>query len=85
MKLLCDIKAVKALQELINKCAGKEGAPEGHRAVRKIGKHKMRIGREMRVTAQIGEYEMDQFILDLGSDVKFFLKHMWERMGRPML
>lgn len=44
--------------------------------VKKIGKHKVRTWHEMRLIAQIGEYEMDQVILDLGSDVNFFLsKH----------
>ncbi len=34
----------------------------------------MRIGREMRLTVQIGEYEMDQVILDLGLDVNVLPK-----------
>ena len=55
------------------------------RIVRKIGKHKSRIGREMRLTTQIGEYEMDQVILDLGSDANFLPKKTWEYMGRPTL
>ncbi len=33
MKLLCDSKAMKELQELINKCVGKENALEGPRVV----------------------------------------------------
>jgi len=66
-KLLHDSKVVKGLQELINKCAGKENALEGHHIVHKIGKHKAQIGCEMRLTAQIGDYEMDDVILDLGS------------------
>jgi len=53
--------------------------------VRKIGKHKARTWREMRLTAQIGEYEMDQVILDLGSNANVFLKQTWERMGRLAL
>lgn len=56
MKLLLDSKVVKGLQELVNNCASKEGAPEGHYAVRKIAKHKTRIGCEMKLTAQIGDY-----------------------------
>lgn len=74
MKRLRNRKVVKGLEELINKCAGKEGAPEGHRTIRKIGKHKTRIGRKMRLFTQIGEYEMDQVILDMGLDVNFFPK-----------
>ena len=37
--------------------------------VHKIYKHKRRTGREMQLTMQIGDYEIDQVILDLGSDV----------------
>jgi len=51
MKLLHDSKVVKGLQELINKCAGKENDPNGHHAVREIGKHKARTRHEMRLTA----------------------------------
>lgn len=39
----------------------------------------------MRLTAQIGEYEMDQVILDLGSEVNVMPKQTWKRMGRPTL
>lgn len=62
MKLLRDIKAVKGLQELITRCAG-AGEP---RMVWKVGKHALGTEREMRLIAQIREYEMDQVILNLG-------------------
>ena len=39
----------------------------------------------MRLTAQIGEYEMDQVILDLGSNTNVLPKQTWECMGRPTL
>ena len=61
MKLLHDSKVVKGLQELINRCAGT--TPGEPRIIRKIGKHAMRIGRAMRLTRLIGEYEMEQVIL----------------------
>ena len=53
--------------------------------VQKIGKHALRTGREMRLTSQISEYEMDQVILDLGLDTNVLPKQTWECMGRPML
>ena len=34
------------------------------------------------MTKQIGEYEMDQVILDLGLDVNVLPKQTWERMGK---
>ena len=39
----------------------------------------------MRLTTQIGEYEMDQIILDLGLDVNVLPKQTWECMGMPIL
>ena len=39
----------------------------------------------MWLTTQIGEYEMDQVVLDLGSDANVLPKQTWERMGRPVL
>lgn len=83
MKLLRNIKAMKGLQEFINKCQGKENAPKGPCMVRKISRHKKITGHEVRLTTQIGEYEMDHVILDLGSDANVFPKHTWEIMGRP--
>ena len=83
MKLLHDIKAVKGLQEPTNRCI--ENTPSEPRAVWKIGKHKARTGHEMRLTMQVGEYEMDQVILDLGSDANILPKQTWERMGRLTL
>lgn len=50
MKLLCDSKDIKGLQDMINRCIGKENAINGLCVVRNLGKHKARIGREMRLT-----------------------------------
>ena len=34
---------------------------------------------------QIGDYEVDSVILDLGSDVKILTKQTWQLMGKPTL
>ena len=39
----------------------------------------------MRLTTQIGEFEMDEVILDLGSEVNVLTKQTWEQMGNPKL
>ncbi|RIU52047.1 hypothetical protein D1615_29770 [Klebsiella pneumoniae] len=70
MKLLRDNKAVKGLQELITRCVGSGEL----RVVQKLGKYTLCTRREMRMTTQIGEYEMDQVILDLGTDVNVLPK-----------
>lgn len=85
MKLLRDSRSMKGLQELINKCVGKDNASDGHCMIRNIGRHKTRTGCEMRLSGKIGDYEMDQVILDLGIDMNVFPKQTWERMGRPAL
>lgn len=74
MKLLRDSKAVEGLQELIKKCVGKENSLDGHRVVRKIGKHKARTGHNMRLIVHIRDYGMDEVILYLGLDANVFPK-----------
>ena len=39
----------------------------------------------MKLTAQIGEFEMDEVVLDLGSEVNVLTKQTWEQMGSPQL
>ena len=39
----------------------------------------------MRLTTQSGEFEMDEVILDLGSEVNVLTKQTWEQMGIPKL
>ena len=46
---------------------------------------KRNIGKEMRMNIQIGDYEVDSVILDLGSDVKIITKKTWQLMGNPTL
>ena len=81
MKLLCDSTVVKGLQEFITRYTGSGELC----VVWKLGKHALCIGREMRLMTEIGEYEMDQVILDLGLDANVLSRQTWERMGRPML
>jgi len=57
MKLLRDSKAMKGLQELINRCA--QTVLGELCIVQNIGKHKTRTRREVRLTTPIREYEMD--------------------------
>jgi len=70
MKLLHDNKVVKGLQELITRCAG-SGEPH---VIYKFGKHALHNRREMILMVWIGEYEMDQVIVDLGSDMNVLPK-----------
>ena len=55
-----------------------------NRAVHHIKKY-VWTGREMQLSAQIGDYGMDEVILDLGSEVNVLTKQTWELMGKPKL
>ena len=46
---------------------------------------KRKIGKEMRMNVQIGDYEVDSVILDLGSDVNIITKQTWKLMGKRTL
>ena len=46
---------------------------------------KCKTGHELRMNAQIGDYDMDYIILDMGSYVNILARQMWEIMGKPWL
>ena len=80
MKLLRNQDALVELQEVIEKCEPQERSDKG-RNVNRV----RRTGREMRLHAQIGDYDMTDIILDLGSEVNVLTKQTWEQMGKPTL
>ena len=41
---------------------------------------KFKTGCKLRMTVQIGDYDMDYIILDLGSDVNILTRQTWEGM-----
>lgn len=85
MKLLRDQKEVEGLQNLIDNYTGKGKTLPQQRTMHKVDKSKKMTCREMRLNVQIGDFEMDQVILDFGFDVNVFLKQTWKRMGKPTL
>jgi hypothetical protein len=52
--------------------------------VKKVLRRK-RTNEEFSFNAQIGEYDVDNVFLYLGSDVNFLPKQRWEMMGEPEL
>jgi hypothetical protein len=46
---------------------------------------KRRINKEFHLSAQIGDYEVDYVVLDLGSKVNVMMKQTWALMGKPRL
>ena len=70
------------MQSLIDKCEQPTLQDAANRVVHHIKKY-IRTGKEMRLNAQIGYYDMDEVILDLGSEVNVLTKQTWELMGSP--
>lgn len=85
MKLLRSQRVVEGLQELIDFCGDKEVQRSDLRTMNNLHRHKKRTGKEMRLTAQIGEYDMDQVIVNLGSNANVLPNKTWELMGRTKL
>ena len=54
------------------------------RRVNQIGK-RLKTGHELSMISQIGDYDMDYIILDLGSDVNILTRQNWESMGKSRL
>ena len=77
-------KAISELQCIIDQCHQPSLLGSAHRAVHNITGH-TRTGREMKLIAQIGGFEMDEVVLDLGSEVNVLTKQTWEQMGSPKL
>ena len=48
-------------------------------------RRKFKTARELRMTAHIGDYDMDYIILDMGYDVNILMQQTWESMGKPHL
>jgi hypothetical protein len=84
VRLLNEPTSVKLLQNLLERCnIETEGKLE-----QKIVNHlhtRRRTSREFRLNANIGDFNMGDIILDLGSEVNVLPKKTWKCMGEPTL
>ena len=80
LKLIHDENAQFKVQRLIEYC----DPTTAERAVNQIKRY-IRTGREMRISVVIGSFEMDEVVLDLGSEVNVMRKQTWEIMAKPKL
>ena len=76
MKLLRNQNALNELQNFIASCE-----PQRSSGKEKTINRVRRTGREMRLHAQIGEYDMTDIILDVRSEVNVLTRKNWEQMG----
>jgi hypothetical protein len=88
--MLSDLEAVKNLTCMLTRCMGEEkptvaiSAPLPRRDVCQVRKQK-RTGRELKINVELRSYDMDDVMLDLGSDVNILPKKYWELLGKPNL
>ena len=80
MKLLRNQNDLNELQKVTVSCEPRRSSDRG-KTVNRV----RRTGREMRLHAQIGDYDMTNIILDLGSEVNVLTRKTWEQMGKPTL
>jgi hypothetical protein len=84
IKLIQDENDVRELQNLIKRYELRKIDPLPNRAVHQIGKRR-RTNKELHLNAQIGEYDTDYVVLDLGSAINVMMKKIWALMGNPKL
>ena len=70
LKLVRNEQAITEIQHIIDQSQPSSSMSSTQRVVHNITGH-TRMGREMRLTVQVGGFEMDEVILDLGSPHPF--------------
>ena len=83
-KLLNDNNAMDWFKNMLDKYSIKEGVGTKPKKINQFHRKK-RTSREFRLNANIEYFNMENVILDLGSDVNIFPKKTWEEMGEPTL
>jgi hypothetical protein len=84
IKLIQDESIVQELQSLIRQYDLGNIDPLLNKEVHQIAK-KRRTNKELHLNAQIGEYDIDYVVLDLGSEVNVMTKKTWALMGKLKL
>jgi hypothetical protein len=84
VKLLNDRNSLQVLHGLLEKCNYGEEMKLEQKIVNQVYK-KRRTSREFRLNTNIGDFNMGDIILDLGSEVNVLPKNTWEAMGEPTL
>ena len=84
LKLFNDQTSIQVLQSLIEKCNPEEEKKLEQKTVNHV-QRKKRTNRDFRLNENIGDFNMGDIILDLGSEVNVLPKKTWECMGEPTL
>ena len=82
--MLSDPSCIQILQNILEKCSGKMKQKPELKNVNHLHTRR-RTSREFRINANIGDFNMRDIILDLGSEVNVLPKTTWKCMGEPTL
>jgi hypothetical protein len=82
--MLSDPSSVKILQNILEKCSSETKQKPELKTVNHLHTRR-RTSREFRLNANIGDFNMGDIILDLGSEVNVLPKATWQCMGEPTL
>jgi hypothetical protein len=84
IKMLSDPLSAKILQNILEKCTSETKQKLELKTVNHLHTRR-RTNREFRLNANIGDFNMGDVILDLGSEVNVLPKTTWQCMGEPTL
>jgi hypothetical protein len=84
INLIKDESDVQELQNLIKQYELGKVDPLLSRVVHQVSK-KRRTNKEIHLNAQIGDYDIDYVVLDLGSEFNVITKKTWALVGKPKL
>jgi hypothetical protein len=84
VKLLNDPSSVKVLQNMLEICNTEVEGKLEQKTINHLHTRR-RTSREFRLNANIGDFNMGDVILDLGSEVNVLPKKTWQCMGEPTL
>jgi hypothetical protein len=83
-KLLNDKNSMDFLKSMLEKYSIEEWVGIEPKKINHVHRKKI-TSKEFRLNANIGDFNMGNVILDLGSDVNILPKKTWEAMGEPPL
>jgi hypothetical protein len=84
VKLLNDPLYVKVLQIMLKRCSTNVEGKLEHKTINHLHTRR-RTSKEFRLNTNIGDFNMGDIILDLGSEVNVLPKKTWKCMGDPTL
>jgi hypothetical protein len=84
IELIKDEKFIQELQNLVRQYDIGRVDDLLNKEVHQLSK-KRKKNKELQLNAQIGEYDIDYVVLNLGSEVNVMTKQTWELMGKPKL